>query len=175
MIYVRPILNLERLSVKSTRFIVLALCAYAIAISLCVLPFADAQSPTNPQSDALLAPWYAADEILVSGSVESVVSKHALGLPSGQNLRISSTRGDLYANIGPDLGAKLSQKLTSGQFLTLTGMFRTYDGYQYFLVRTLNINGQIFVIRNALGIPMKNVSTATQAARIRQGSFGGSR
>jgi hypothetical protein len=52
---------------------------------------------------------------------------------------------------------------------------RTYHGNQYILVRTLNINGQAFVVRNAHGIPMKNVSTATQSARIRQGSFGGSR
>jgi hypothetical protein len=161
--------------VKSNRFIILALCAYAIASSLCVLPFANGQSPTNPQSEGLLTPWNTADEILVSGSIESVVPKQASGSPSGLNLRISSTRGELYANIGPGLGAQSPQKLTSGQFLTLTGLVRTYNGNQYILVRILNINGHTLVVRNAQGIPMKNVLTATQSTRIRQGSFGGSR
>ena len=159
----------------SNRFILLALCAYAITISLCVLPLADGQSPTHPQNVALLPPWNAVDEVFISGSVESNILEHALGSPSGLNLRIRSTRGELYANIGPGLSAQSPQKLTSGQFLTLTGIVRTYNGNQYILVRMLNINGHTLVVRNAQGIPMKNVLTPTQSTRIRQGSFGGSR
>jgi hypothetical protein len=159
---------------KFKHFIALAVCACSVVILQCVPP-ASAQSLATPQSSGALPPWNAADEITVSGAIDSVVSGHVSGTPGGFNLRVSSSRGDLYANLGPHLGEQLTKQLTSGQFLTLTGMIRTYNGDNYVLARTLNFNGRTYVIRNSHGIPVNVVSNSLQSTRIHQGSFGGAR
>jgi hypothetical protein len=161
---------------KSMRPIAAAVCTCALAFPLCITPRANAQPLINQQDGSSLSPWTSSDEILISGTADSVdISKHTLETPAGVNVRISSAHGDLNANLGSYSSAQSLRRLIGGRYVTLTGILRTWNGNKVLLVHTLNLNGQSFVIRNAHGIPMKRISAENQTNRIRQGSFGGAR
>jgi len=153
--------------VKLTHPFVLALCTCTAAAPL----VATAQAP------AAAAPsiWNQADEISISGSIASILSTYTPNAPGGSSLLITSSQGDLYVNLGPHPGAPLTRQLTEGQLVTLTGIVSSSNGQSYLLARTLNINGQTYLLRSANGMPHNNVSSATQSARTGQGTFGGAR
>jgi hypothetical protein len=158
--------------VKSTYTFVLALFTCATLATPCQ---STAQTLSNTSTIATLTTWDSAAVITVSGSIESIVSQHVAGTPGGFNIVVNSVEGELYANLGSHPSSQLARQLTGGQFLTLSGIIRTGNGRKYLLVRTLNLNGQNFVVRNALGIPMKSTPMTSPSTRVRQGSFGGAR
>jgi hypothetical protein len=150
------------------------LAACTLVSSQCAATRAVAQSSSIPQTPATLASWGASTEIVVSGTVDSVVTDHVAGRPGGVNVRVNSTRGSMEANFGPHPSSTLTKLLTPGQTVTLTGAVRA-DNSNALLVRTANIGGQSYAVRNMKGLPAKPAASGLQATRGHQGSFGGGR
>ena len=147
--------------------------ACALLCSQCAATLAVAQS-SIPQTPATLASWGTSNEIVVSGTVDSTITDRAAGRPGGVNVRVNSTRGAMEANFGPHPSTALTKLLTPGQTVTLTGVVRA-DNSNALLVRTANIGGQSYAVRNVKGIPTKPAASGLQASRGHQGSFGGGR
>jgi hypothetical protein len=163
------------ITVKFAHTFVLVLGTCTAMIPLTAVHQAKAQTLANSSDASAPNIWDAAAVTTVSGSIKSIVPQHTSGAPGGSVVLIDSSQGELYANFGTRLDSRLEQQLAIGRFATLTGITRDQGGNKYILVQRINLNGQTFVIRNAHGLPMKNISTAQATDRVRQGSFGGVR
>jgi len=151
--------------------------SFTRVVAACALMFSPGVSMRSiaqsiPQTPVTLPSWGGSNEIVVSGTVDSTINERAEGRPGGVNVRINNTRGTMEANFGPHPPATLTKLLTLGQAVTLTGAALN-NSSSAMLVRTVNIGGQTYVVRNMKGLPTKPAATGLQANRGRQGSFGG--
>jgi len=118
-----------------------------LAIPLCAQP-GDESRPAQG-----IGPVYdAAHEITLSGTIESVVTKHTPGSPVGMHLLIAAENGTVDAHVGPFLGKDVQEALHSGLPVHIVGAMQEIRGKQYLLVRQLSFGGRTITVRSEHGL-----------------------
>lgn len=121
----------------------------AVLIAVAVVPLT---AQTN--GDSQLA-YNIKNEVTVAGVVSSVMDKPARGMMFGSHLLVDTASGTLDASLGRwAFIGKGAPSVITGQQVKLTGVMKTLNHRQVFLVRTLNVSGKSFSLRNEHGIPV---------------------
>jgi len=122
-----------------------------LLLALLVTPLI-AQPARAPQSGRGFGPVYdAAHEITLNGTVQEVVSKHALGSPAGMHLLVAGPEGTVDAHVGSFLSKDTREALHLGLPIQIVEAMETLHGKQYLLARQLIFGGRMVTVRNRNG------------------------
>jgi hypothetical protein len=92
-------------------------------------------------------------EITITATVSGVLTRPAPGMIAGSHLLLATPSGAVDASLGRfGLRGNGAAPITAGQQVELTGVIKTIKGKPLFLVRTLEIDGKLCVIRNEHGV-----------------------
>jgi hypothetical protein len=131
------------------------LCALAL-LSL-INPLSPVQAQTAAAKTKSTGPlsYDASKEITLNATVESVVTKTTRGMLWGSHLMLQTSSGKFDASLGRvPLKGKDAISVAPGQQVKVTGVLKTLKGGEVMLTRTVEVNGHIYTLRNAHGMPM---------------------
>lgn len=108
-------------------------------------------------------------EVTFAATVQNVPSKSPHGFTSTSGLTLQTASGTVQGSLTQfTLSGKEALSITAGEHVQVTGvMTTTMQNKQLFLIRTIEINGRTYAIRNERGFPLahpaSNVVTATES------------
>jgi len=123
--------------------------APALSLALFILP-----SIAETRADSI--PYYdATKEVTLSGTVSGVLTTAPRGMPWGFHLLVATITGTIDASLGR-WGLRGNEALSriNGKQVDFLGVMKRIDGKQVLLVRSVKVDGKIYVIRNARGVPL---------------------
>jgi hypothetical protein len=128
---------------------------------------APAQAQTTAATRAVHSPRYdASKEITLNATVTSVVEKASAGMVAGSHLMLATHSGVIDASLGSfALRGKDALSFTSGKQVKVTGANMTMRDKEVFVVRTVQMDGHVYNIRNERGFAFKNPGRNTAATR----------
>jgi hypothetical protein len=95
------------------------------------------------------------EEIKLTGTVSSVLMKAAPGMLVGSHLLLATTYGLVDASLGRfGLRGDGAVSVAPGQQIEATGVMKKIKGESVFLVRSVNVGGEVYTIRNKHGFPV---------------------
>jgi len=130
---------------KSTPLIAGLLAGLLFAIMAVPLNAAD----THPYYDVK-------QEVTLTGTVSSVLHKPAPGMIFGSHLMVDTLTGKIDASMGRWGLDKDSPSITPGQQIELTGVMKTINQREVFVVRSVKTNGKVYTLRNEHGIELSH-------------------
>ena len=105
-------------------------------------------------------------EVTISGAISAVVTKKAPGMLVGAHLLLTTTSGQVDASLGRfALQGKDALPVTVGQQIEVTGMMRTIQGKEVFIVRTVKAGARVYAVRNQHGIEVSPQTRQRAAER----------
>jgi hypothetical protein len=111
-----------------------------------------------------------AKEITLTGTVSSVLAKPAAGMLFGSHLVLDTTSGQVDASLGKwGLQGKGALSVSAGEPVEVTGVMKTINDKQVFIVRTVKASGQVYTIRNQYGVPRSPQSRERASQKAAQG------
>lgn len=111
--------------------------------------------PVQAQTPTRVAPvrYDVADEVTVSGTVSTVLSRATAGMMPGSHLLLTTPNGTVDASLGRfGLHGTGAVSVSAGEQVEATGVMRTIRGRSVFLVRSVKSNGEIYYVRNQHGV-----------------------
>jgi hypothetical protein len=123
---------------------------FLIALSL-------SQAQTAPVAPRAAGPSYydPAQEVVLNGTVSSVLTKPSAEMLAGSHLLLSTLSGSVDISLGLfGLQGKGALSVAAGQQVEVTGVMKTFKGKQVLLARSVKVEGRLFAIRNEHGIPV---------------------
>ncbi len=148
------------------------LFAGAAALSLIFLLFAlsPSQAQMAPVAIRTAGPSYydPSQEIVLNGTVSSVLTKPCAEMLAGSHLQLATLSGPVDISLGLfGLQGKGALSVAGGQQVEVTGVMKTFKGKQVLLARSVKTQGHLYAIRNEHGIPVTPQARerATQNAR----------
>jgi hypothetical protein len=133
------------------------LAVFGLLVCIAILPgraiaqASGAAASTSFHATSAAGANFATEEVTLSGTIEKAIPASASGKPRALYLILSGPRGTIDANVGPYLPAKVQESLAAGQHIEVTGVSRTFNGKNHFLVRQLTVAGQQVTVRNERG------------------------
>ena len=130
---------------------------------------AQAQSAAATFTPAIPPRYDVSKEITLSATVQSVSAKSSHGLAKSSGLMLQTTSGTVQGKLTQfTLSGKEALSITTGEHLQVTGvMTTTLQNKQIFLIRTIQMNGLTYAIRNDRGFPLehpaRNIVTSTES------------
>ncbi len=130
---------------------------------------AQAQSAAATSTPAIPLRYDVSKEITLSATVQSVSAKSSHGLAKSSGLMLQTTSGTVQGRLTQStLSGKEALSITTGEHLQVTGvMTTTLQNKQIFLIRTIQMNGLTYAIRNDRGFPLehpaRNIVTTTES------------
>ncbi len=100
----------------------------------------------------------AAHEIILHGTIQEVVTKHAIGSPAGMHLLVAGPQGVVDAHVGSLLSKKTEEALHTGTPVQIVGANVSLHGKEYFLVRLLTVGGRTVTVRSEHGLLVREHS-----------------
>jgi hypothetical protein len=92
-------------------------------------------------------------EVTLSGTVSSVLHNPAPGMIFGSHLMIDTLSGKVDASLGRwGLEGKGALSISAGQQIELTGVMKTLNNKEVFVVRSVKANGKVYTMRNEYGV-----------------------
>jgi hypothetical protein len=92
-------------------------------------------------------------EVTLTGTVSTVLHKPEAGMTFGSHLLIETGSGKIDASLGRwGLAGKGSLSVTEGEQVELTGVMKTLNKAEVFIVRSVKVNGKVYTMRNQHGI-----------------------
>jgi hypothetical protein len=127
--------------------------------------------PLVAQPERESHPFYdISKEVTLTGTVSSVLARPAAGMIFGAHLMLDTASGQVDASLGKwALQGKGALSLSAGAPVELTGVMKTMNDKQVFIVRTVKANGQVYTIRNQSGVPNSPQSRARVSQKTTQG------
>ena len=96
-----------------------------------------------------------AEEVTQSGIVARVLAKGDPGMVAGAHFLLQTSAGLVDASLGRfAFDGRGALTLVAGQQVEATGVVRRIEGAQVFVVRTVEVQGKVYVIRNEHGVAM---------------------
>ena len=96
-----------------------------------------AQTAPPPRADRNVGTVYdAAHEITLRGTIQEVVTRHAIGSPAGIHLLVAGPKGLVDAHVGPRLSKETVEALQAGVPVRIVGSTVSLHGKEYLLART---------------------------------------
>lgn len=101
-------------------------------------------------------PFYdIAHEVTMSGPVTGVVHGPSASLIPGSHILLTTGSGTVDASLGKwGLSGKGAPTIGNGEQVTLRGVMKTIRNKEVFIVRTLEVGGHTYSIRNRHGVPV---------------------
>jgi|SRR5271166_3519973 len=127
--------------------------------------------PLAAQPEREFQPFYdISKEVTLTGTVSSVLAKPAAGMIFGSHLLLDTTSGQVDASLGKwGLQGKSALSVAAGEPVEVTGVMKTINNKQVFIVRTVKVNGQVYTIRNQYGVPRSPQSRERASEKAAQG------
>jgi hypothetical protein len=109
-------------------------------------------------------------EVTLSGTVSSVLKKPNPGMIMGSHLMVATSTGAVDASLGrlAFLG-KDAISVDAGQQVQITGVMKSVNDKQFFLVRTLQVGGHTYNIRNEHGVGYGRPGRDSSSAKAPKG------
>jgi hypothetical protein len=140
-----------RSTCKRTCMLALSGVLPGILLAFLTLPVSAQPVGESQVARGPIATYNAAHEVTISGTVQQVVTKHAVGSPAGMHLLVSGAQGLVDAHVGPHLTKSMKEALHMGLPLEIVGAMTTVRGKQFLLARQLVYGGQTVTVRNSRG------------------------
>ncbi len=143
------------------------LCTLAILLISSISPV-QSQATAAPADSAAPFSYDAANEVTLTGTVSSVLTKAAPGTIVGSHLLLATPSGPVDASVGRfGLNGKGAAPVAVGQQIEATGVMKMIKDKPVFLVRTVKVGDEVYTIRNEHGVPL------SPQARARAGQKSG--
>jgi hypothetical protein len=111
-----------------------------------------AQAAASATKVAAHFSYDATQEVTLSGTVTSVLTKAAPGMMTGSHLLLETQSGPVDASLGRfALTGYGAVSVSTGQKVEATGVMRTIKDKAVFLVRTVTAGNEVYSIRNEHG------------------------
>ncbi len=139
----------------------IGLSAFFILFLISSLRPIQAQTPVRLAS----ARYDLADEVTLSATVSSVISRASHGMTVGSHLLLATPNGIVDASLGRfGLRGAGAVSVSAGEHVEVTGVMRTIRGRSVFLARSVKANGHTYSVRNDHGVLL------SPQARLRTGN-----
>jgi hypothetical protein len=93
--------------------------------------------------------------VTLTGTVQSVLLQAAPGMIVGSHLLLATPRGPVDASLGRfGLQGEGALSVAAGQQIEATGVMKRINEKTVFLVRSVKVDGFVYVIRNKHGLPV---------------------
>lgn len=139
-----------------------------LALALYAGP-AHAQNTATATTSTIPLRYDVSKEVTLSATVQSIPAKSSHGLAATPGLMLQTVSGTVQGKLTQfTLSGKDSLSISAGEQLQVTGvMTTTLQNRQVFLIRTIQMNGHTYAIRNERGFPLahpaRNLVTATES------------
>ena len=151
--------------------------------TLVVLTFVLLALPSNAQTDAAKTqPFVSLNydisrEVELSGTITDVVSNPSAGMLWGSHLILETASGSVDAQLGRlRLSGRDAISPAPGDHVQVTGVMETINSKAVLLTRLIEVNGQVYELRNQHGIYRAHPErTSVSEAAAAAGSKGGQR
>jgi hypothetical protein len=127
--------------------------------------------PLVAQSERESHPFYdITKEVTLTATVSSVLAKSAAGMIFGSHLMLDTASGQVDASLGKwGLQGKGALSVAAGEPVEVTGVMKTINDKQVFIVRTVKASGRVYTIRNQYGVPRSPQSRERASQKAAQG------
>jgi len=116
-----------------------------------------AQTAAATTKPAVPSRYDVSKELTLSATVESVPEKSSSGLTQDSFLVLHTKSGMVNGRLTPfTLNGKGSISITPGEQVTATGVMMIYQNKQVFVIRTLEVGGRVYQLRNERGFPREH-------------------
>jgi len=96
-----------------------------------------------------------AEEVTLTGTVSSVLTKAPPGMIVGAHLLLATPYGPVDASLGRfGLQGNGAVSITTGQQIEAAGVMKRIKDKSVFLVRSVKVDGEVYTIRNKHGFPV---------------------
>jgi hypothetical protein len=130
------------------------LCAMALLFLISPQPLAQAQTTAETRAAGPFS-YDISKEVTLNGTVSSVLTGPSPGMIMGSHLLLTTSSGPVDASLGMfAMRGKGAVSVVVGQQVEVTGVMKTMNGKQVFLVRIVKAGGQVYTIRNERGFPI---------------------
>ncbi|MGA7294812.1 MAG: hypothetical protein WBW53_11455 [Terriglobales bacterium] len=134
-------------------YLLSGLCALAIVFIASLGPL-QAQTTTAAQATRPFT-YEVSEEVTITGTVTSVLTKAAPGMVAGSHLLLATPSGPVDASLGKfGLRGDGAVSVSAGQQIDATGVMKTIHDEQIFIVRTLKVGDAVYTIRNNHGVSL---------------------
>jgi hypothetical protein len=154
--------------IQPTRLIAGLLASLLLTILLLAIQavplVAQSERESHPESQPL---YDMSKEVTLTATVSSVLAKPAAGMLFGSHLMLDTTSGQVDASLGKwGLQGKGALSVAAGEPVEVTGVMKTINEKQVFIVRTVKVNGQVYTIRNQYGVPRSPQSRERTSQKV---------
>jgi hypothetical protein len=127
-----------------------------IAGLLTGLLFAILAVPLSATTKAEIHPFYdISHEVTLSGPVSAVYERAVAGMIPGSHIVLLTGSGRVDASLGKwGLHGKGAPTIMNGEQVTVRGVMKTIRNKEVFLVRTMEVGGHTYNVRNQHGVPV---------------------
>ncbi len=130
----------------------------------------EAQNAATTKKNATAQKYDAASETTLNGTVTSVISNPTSGMLIGVHLILSTSSGNVDADLGPfALKGNNPVSVSTGEAVTVVGVMMTIRNSQVFMTRTVQAGGQTYTLRNQNGFPLYPSTGTPSTAPVRGG------
>ena len=130
-----------------------ALCALAFVSLISPLTPLRAQSRVLETKGAGPLSYDISKEVTLSGTVQSVLTKHSPGMIMGSHILIETSSGAVDASLGRfGLQGNGAVKVAGGQQIEVTGVMKTIKDKQVLMARIVKVGEKVYTIRNEHGV-----------------------
>lgn len=111
--------------------------------------------PLSAVTKTELHPYYEiSKEIQLSGMASSVLATPGQGMMPGSHVLVETASGTIDASLGKwGLQGQGAPSIQNGEQVTIKGVMKTVKDKEVFIVRTLEVGGRTYMIRNEHGLP----------------------
>ncbi len=93
-----------------------------------------------------------AHEIILSGTIQEVVTEHVAGSPAGMHLLVTGPAGVVDAHVGPFLSKETKESLQAGMPVRIVGVMSSVEGKSYLLARVITVGSSTVIVRTEHGL-----------------------
>jgi len=116
-----------------------------------------AQTAAATTKPAVPSRYDVSKELTLSATVESVPEKSSSGLTQDSFLVLHTKSGMVNGRLTPfTLNGKGSISITRGEQVSAIGVMMIYQNKQVFVIRTLEVGGRTYQLRNERGFPREH-------------------
>jgi len=127
-----------------------AVALLALVVALCP---AHAQTASAKHTGPLA--YNVGAEVTLSATVKTIAANTSTGMFLGPRVVLETNTGTVNASLGRfALRSPNGLPLKPGDHLQVTGVPATFKNKSVFLIRTIQLHGHVYTIRNAHGFPL---------------------
>ena len=107
----------------------------------------------------------AAHETTLNGTIQEVITEHAIGSPAGMHLLVASPEGVVDTHLGSYLRKETKEALATGTPVRIVGAAVLLHGKEYFLARQLTVGSLVVTVRSKHGLLVRGHSSLVLHSR----------